>query len=343
MTTSRPNRLGGIQSSALRPRPSAFTLVELLVVITIIGILIALLLPAVQAAREAARRMQCTNNMKQIALAVHLYHNDHGQFPPGYGYMVTPEGSSGAGNDWQSEWAWMTRLLPYMEIMDASTMNRYINWSKAHWLHTPAQLAGLSMQIPAFQCPSDATVKRNWMAATTSSWVPAEGLSRSSYAGNFGHGDPDVENSAGMERPGHIKGVFAYNFGISLSRIRDGSSNTLMASEIIPGGPVNLRGAWWSDEGPVFMQEYTPNSPVPDLVRTNRCDPENQGSAAVAPCDGVLTEANMMVHTARSFHPGGVVAGMCDGSVTFISDSISLPVWRALGTPNGSEITAVDP
>ena len=133
-----------------------FTLVELLVVITIIGILIALLLPAVQAAREAARRMQCTNNAKQVALAMHLYHQSNGQFPPGYGYC-TSYGPSGLCI---AEWPWCLRLLPYLEQTAGADMMASA-WGLAAGesssLPTAAQTV-VKMNISAWQCPSDPTV-----------------------------------------------------------------------------------------------------------------------------------------------------------------------------------------
>jgi hypothetical protein len=171
----------------------------------------------------------------------------------------------------------------------------------------------------------------NWSAAA---WSKPKGYSRGSYAGNFGYGDPDVADSAGMEAPGHVDGVFAWNFGISFDRIRDGTSHTLLTSELIPGGSDNLRGTWWCDEGPVFMQQYTPNDLTPDLGKVNRCGPNDPPQA---PCMPVVNKNNYVVYTARSFHPGGVVAGMCDGSVRFIPNQVSLAVWRAAGTPNGME------
>ena len=173
-----------------------------------------------------------------------------------------------------------------------------------------------------------------------STWT--DGLSRGSYAGSFGHSDPDVSNSAGMERTGHIDGVFSRNKGMRIAEIQDGSSNTLMISELIPGNSASLRGAWWYAEGPVFMQEYTPNAPSPDLVRAGRCASEDSMPGAIAPCIGALGEYYMVVHTARSMHPGGVVTAMCDGSVRFTTDDISLYAWQALGTPKGGEILDED-
>ena len=320
----------------IRREQAGFTLVELLVVVSILALLVALLLPAVQMAREAARRMQCMNNLKQLALAVHTYHDTFSQFPPGYGYEVHGEGKNNGFVSGDVEWAWPARLFAYLDQSAAAAL---VDWARNPADAYTTQRPILIAQYPCFQCPSDSTVKKNWNAGSQCgpTWFPSQGLSRGSYAGNFGQDDPAVSNSGGLERTGHIRGVFGYNYGISLEQIHDGTSNTLLMAEIIPGGGCSLRGAWWYDEGPVFMQVHVPNDPTPDIQRTSRCDAADQAPGASAPCVGVLTEYNMVVNTARSCHPGGVVTATCDGSVQFTSSGISLATWRALGTPNGSE------
>ena len=310
-------------------RARGFTLVELLVVITIIGILISLLLPAVQAAREAARRLQCSNNLKQIGMALHLYHEQCNRLPPGYG-VGRPKGTSLPGG---GQLAWMTRLFPYIE---QSAVGQLIDWNIYPGNgYTTQQLPMLTTQYTVFQCPSDATVRTNWYAS--GSWMPSAGLSRASYAGNFGEGNPSVSNSAGLERPGHIDGVFIRNNSLGFNGIHDGLSHTLMTAELIPGDVCCLRGVWLYVEGPVFMTEYTPNDPTPDLTRPNRCGGADLLSDAIAPCRASVSDFSQILNTARSCHPGGVNAGLCDGSIQFFSNNISSSIWRALGTPNGGE------
>ncbi|NOY42218.1 MAG: DUF1559 domain-containing protein [Planctomycetes bacterium] len=303
-----------------------FTLVELLVVIAIIGVLVALLLPAVQAAREAARRMQCSNNTKQIALALHGYHGDHGAFPPGYGL---PNKISG----FNTEWPWVPRIFPYVEqqaIFDLIDFEDHIGSTAS----TPLQQQVTQPQIANFLCPSDpgALVRFNVGSVC---WSSLKEYGRISYAGNFGQGQ--------MEALDRVEGIFGEYRGASFKHIQDGSSNTLLLSELIAGGGCTFRATHSYDEGPVFMQDYTPNDPTPDLVRW--CDPEdaNQGPSPCAPGGGTFgggilgNQLDMVVHTSRSLHPGGVTVALADGSVRFVGDSISLLVWQALGTPAGEE------
>lgn len=308
----------------------AFTLVELLVVIAIIGILVAMLLPAVQAAREAARRMQCSNNLHQLALAAHNYENSNKQFPPGYGYFKQAY-SAGLSND--PHWSWCVRLLPYF---DGSTIYDQIDWSANPGFDPPSAWAVDRFRVPTWECPTDPYVSELWNGPV------CEGVqkyhARISYAGNFGRGQLEANDGT------RVKGVFHYNHGARIKKITDGSSKTLLFSELINGQGCTIRGIHSFNEGPVFMQDYTPNDRTPDLERW--CDPKDAHTnpLAVAPClydsgvRGTVTKLNMVLQTSRSFHAGGVSAAMCDGSVHFISDVISHGVWQALGTPTGNEM-----
>ena len=309
-----------------------FTLVELLVVIAIIGILIALLLPAVQAAREAARRLQCSNNSKQIALAVHNYHTAHDRLPPGYGYQLDYHDPK-IGD---VEWPWAMRLLPYI---DQQPLYDTIDWSvntggPSPESNTPEHLAMIATPIAGFQCPSDPGARVSF--GDGGDCTPKV-RSRLSYAGNFGQGQLEAEV--------RIDGPLRRNNSLQFSDLRDGASNTMLLGEIIIGGPCTMRGVWTYDEGPFYMQDETPNSRAPDLIRF--CDERDGRPGAVAPCaydsstngGGVLAgQTDMVLHTARSMHPGGVTVALCDGSVRFVSESIDLETWQSLGTPAGGEL-----
>jgi prepilin-type N-terminal cleavage/methylation domain-containing protein len=343
-----------IVSRANRPR-IAFTLVELLVVIAIIGVLVALLLPAVQAAREAARRSQCTNNTKQVALACHNYAGAHNALPMGYGLL--PEGGYGtsvaqqAGQEQYAEWPWSARILAYLE-QGAITTKIDWKWNPGNAQNHPDVLRSvLAAKLPIFQCPSDETATTNFAEGGncySDSLFPA-GFGRISYAGNFGHGEgtgPVTAKNSYLEasidgRPGsrRIHGVFGYNHGDKFSQITDGTSNTLLTSELIIGGVCTIRGHFSYDEGPVFMQYYPPNDTTPDIVRW--CDDRDDEPGAIAPCKASAPGLNMILHTSRSMHPGIVIASTCDGSTHSINDSIDLEVWRALGSPRGDEAVSL--
>jgi len=310
----------------------AFTLVELLVVIAIIGILIALLLPAVQSAREAARRAQCTNNIKQLALACHNYHSAYKRFPAGCGPLRVGYGGGGGG----PEWPWCMRLLPYLE---QNPLYEDIDWLVNPGNPHPEQYHITGAQIEAFQCPSDPYIRQRWNDdGKCNSGYPEWTFGRMSYAGNWGVGpmeapileSRDIDQRQPDQR---IPGIFDHNDAARLAQISDGTSSTMLISELRVGRDCTIRGVHSYDEGPVYMHDYTPNDPTADQVRW--CSDADRDSPE-APCIRI-TYQNMVVHTSRSHHPGGVMAGLCDGSVRFISETISLRVWQSLGTRDGKE------
>ncbi len=183
----------------------SFTVVELLVVIAIIGMLIALLLPATQAARETARRAQCSNNVKQIGLALHNYHDVHGQFPPAaIGPHDVPR---------RRQFSWMVAILPYLEqnaLYEALRLD--LPWDHPH------NAAVLQIAPTTLFCPSDAT------SSTTQ-----EGWPKTSYVAITG---ADVTHG-----PGDVRGIIGFDRGLSCAEIVDGTSNTLLVGEVIDGGP----------------------------------------------------------------------------------------------------------
>lgn len=335
---------------SVRSGKRGFTLVELLVVIAIIGILIALLLPAVQAAREAARRMQCTNNLKQLGVAFFNYESAFGQFPWGYGPQWEPRATHyDTGTGQGPEWTFVARLMAYLE-QDAIEAD--IDWAEngagGHYFgppDSPSPSTGeyygeICRHSPAsFKCPSDPGTTKPWKYNHLE-------FARFSYGGNFGIGRqegpaPPANLMLPISSPAiHIDGVMGWNMGMKISEISDGTSNTALMSELIVGqDEQTIRGTHVYDEGPVVMFTYSPNDMTPDLVRW--CGPLDNfklNPNAVAPCAGPnVVGQNRMVHTSRSFHPGGVNMALCDGSVRFVDETIDLRLWQFIATPARGE------
>ena len=312
--------------SEIRNRKSAgFTLVELLVVITIIGILIALLLPAVQAAREAARRTQCANNMKQLGLALHGFSELHGSFPPGA--INKPPGSVNWGPNRQTWAIWLYPFLEQQAVYDKFDPTLSGN-GNACWCNT-ANSTGSSpptaLVVSALYCPSDG------LGGTTKTLPPCGKFSLSNYLGFFGHIAHD--NGVPGVSPKNKKAAFGINFGACFADIKDGTSHSLALGEYLTGVPnstVDTRGLIWQDEpaGSQLYTQYTPNSSNPDVIWPGYCvhDPANN-----LPC----TESTDETAASRSRHPGGVNVTMCDGSVAFVGDNVSIGVWQALGSIDG--------
>jgi len=317
------------------PRPTsaacggrlAFTLVELLVVITIIGILIALLLPAVQSAREAARRTQCINNLKQIGLAMHMHHEQNGVFPVGHFWP-----QSNGGDEGGAESTWVTYLLPYLE---QGPLYDDIEWTRGFGhanVEDHPNIQVTRVTLPMFQCPSGPKAKPLM-------YDGREGHARGSYLANNGIG-PMAESDLDDDPPARQQpGVFYINSQTRVADIRDGTSNTAFVSETALTTDRELRGVLHYPEGPLYHHNHTPNSTVDDEVRTGWCVDRPE-----APCIETFSNWNprSLTHTARSYHPGGVSLLLGDGSVRFVTESTSLNTWQALCTPADGEVVSSD-
>jgi prepilin-type N-terminal cleavage/methylation domain-containing protein/prepilin-type processing-associated H-X9-DG protein len=337
--------IGSSLSTSHWPLANGFTLVELLVVITIIGILIALLLPAVQAAREAARRLQCSNNLKQIGLGLLNYESSSQQFPIG-SCSVSPYWST-------PEWPYLLYyILPFMERQNLyDLLVKAQKTDKRPWLAgtSQAEWAAVSKSAVAdYLCPSDGMggqTKGLYGSGSTyemhSSSVVQ--LYATNYLGVFsGLRDSDVWNESTLPLAPNKRAVFGINRGARIADIRDGTSNTLAVAEYLTGTPDDLRGYPWTQRaGMQFLfVAATPNTSVADklldmsigcggyagnLPELNLpCAPAADGSATVA---------------ARSRHPGGVNAVLCDGSVQFYSETIDATLWKSLGWMDDGEST----
>jgi prepilin-type N-terminal cleavage/methylation domain-containing protein/prepilin-type processing-associated H-X9-DG protein len=318
-----------------------FTLVELLVVITIIGILIALLLPAVQAAREAARRMQCQNNLKQVGLAMLTYETTYQTFPPG-GMAVT--GAYGT--------SWWVRILPFVE--NANVSDRY-DYNEGGWLgdiscNGKKNFALLNNQQLAFMfCPSS-TLPR-----TVPPNKPGVNFQGTTYAGISGAADgssPNIYsasavtagNTPGWESTG---GVLIEHRAIAISEITDGTSNTLVVGEqsdwlspVIDASSTTPcdTGDCRSDCGHGFMMGPwgVLNQDARAFNLTCVYYPVNFKSAT-----GYGVGGNCGPNTPlQSVHPGGVNVAMTDGSVQNLAESLDIDVLRNLATRNDSKTIA---
>ena len=330
----------------------AFTLIELLVVISIIALLMALLLPAVQKVRAAADRLRCANNLKQIGIAMHCYINDYGSLPPNGIFSYT-----GSAMVQTSPWSANSRILPYIE---QENLFKDINFSIPY----SSQPAITSRRVATYICPTEINDKGSGTHPVygNKNWTL-------NYAVNYGTWKVLTNKTTGMQTG---DGAFSPNRGFRLASFIDGTSNTIAMSEVkaytakiacssntitfspaptppsVPGDltgysiafdPTKFTHAEWVD-GKVhetgFTTVFTPNTLVG----------YTSGGATYDVDFVTATESNLGdtygAVTSRSYHPNGVNAMFIDGSVHFIDNSISPQTWRALGTRAGGEVVGDD-
>lgn len=295
------------------PRRPAFTLIELLVVIAIIAILIGLLLPAVQKVREAAARTQCINNMKQVGLALHNYHDSNQKFPPGYVSAV-----DASGNDTGPGWGWAAHILPQME---QDNLFRQIDLKQP--IEAAANAAARVVIVKSYLCPSDTPPPQAFpvgprsssgqLTSTTCTVAPAN------VVGSYGVGEPGVEGD----------GVFFRNSTVRIADITDGTSSTLMAGE----RSFYYAEATWVGAVTGSNLAPTPGSPMP--VQT-----ENASNFVLAHTgetyDGPASPKEINHYSAR--HTGGGNFVFADGHVAYLSRSTSYATYKALSTRAKGEV-----
>ena len=328
---------------------------ELLVVITIIGILVALLLPAVQQARESARRAQCANNLKQIALAVIHYESQHGMYPPSVQFDPGEEPA------WTDRFRpnWIILILPFLEQQGV-----YNAFNLALPISDPANRYARGVEIPVLKCPTDATYNRIKFAGTPGR-NEGDNWARGNYGANAGRGymlgprwwsrpdpicGPDSPGWSGP-RASEFRGVMGANCSQPAAKIRDGLSNTLMLAELRAGlNQYDSRGTWaMGNAGASSLYAFGSYGDAngPNDPRMNSDDIKH-GSCnylrTVDPGEAVLLRERMgcclnqgsWQATTRSQHVGGVYTAFCDGSVHFISNWVetsagsSLSIWDRL-------------
>jgi prepilin-type N-terminal cleavage/methylation domain-containing protein/prepilin-type processing-associated H-X9-DG protein len=318
----------------MRPTPRSaddrgFTLIELLVVITVVGLLLALLLPAVQSAREAARRVQCTNNLKQIGLALHGYHDAQGMFPPGFSLDNPFAGLARPG------WAWGARLLGGLEqgaLFNAINQNlSYIS---------PAQRTVIETRISVFLCPSSGGSGPMSTGFIEQPIFGLEQLAPGQYVASAG--SVSLKESDGQIA--HGNGLFFLNSQVAIRDLVDGSSSTLMIGE----RSRNVADATWVGVPQLsFILCTKDNWPVKTCASAmfmvlGRTDPISEILFGAVPTGSTPNSRGAGADGFWSLHPGGCNFLLCDGSVRYFNETISADVFNSLATRAGGEVIGSD-
>jgi len=333
--------------NAQRTRQLGFTLIELLVVIAIIGILMGLLLPAVQAAREAARRMSCSNNVRQMGIALHNYHDTFRRIPPSSIHRTDATSDS---------WSVQARLLPFIE---QGNLQNLIDWSRPY----SQQGSVAKTRVPVYICPSEVNDQIRLDPQPSDPNFAHYPLNYGANMGEWFVYSPTNRTTG--------TGIFLVNGRNTFASVLDGLSNTLAISELkawtpylrdsgspstlgnsAPTDPVTLSalgGSFKTNSGHTewvdgrihqtgFTTTFAPNTKIPHTVSGQLYDIDFNSSRE----GKSITNTTYAAVTSRSYHTGGVQVGFADGSVRFLSQTISLATWRAIGSTAGGEIPQLD-
>lgn len=356
---------------------SGFTLVELLVVIAIIGMLIALLLPAVQAAREAARRMSCSNNLKQLGIALHNYYSARDELPAAHRAIVTPGYDTNIYNAYNFSWSVLAEISPYMEqtnVFNQLDLTKPLygpvdngNIYSGGWDYSnfPAEFSKVfETLVPSFLCPSDK------MQSVIPEPVYGNAvLGSTNYVVCTGSGIPTSPNVP-YGAVWRTNGIFMTRDRLSFGSISDGTSNTMMMSESTlgekisadtPKSQANLRFHYIYSPSDQSLTEATCEAAALNgdkyvkgyiwfagdyratmynhfyTPNSKTLDCISNYSLSGVPPTEYYAMQSYGFHAARSFHKGGVQGLLADGSVRFYSDSVDSGIWRAVATRNGGE------